>query len=123
VLRLKCVACAAVVDARLPDCPGCGASPLAGEPAVSRLRRFAPGLAVAGVAGLALVALDEPAIGDYSDVHVLAAIVALPDGSCREILAREPAGDGLVETVTCADGERYRIDLAPTARVRAARHR
>lgn len=121
--RLKCVECATVVDARLQDCPGCGASPLAGVPVVSWLRRFAPGLAVAGVAGLALVAIDEPEIGDFSDGHVLAAIVALPDGTCREIVAREPAGDGVVETVTCADGERYRIDVAPAARVRAARHR
>jgi hypothetical protein len=123
MLRLRCVACDARVDARLANCPACGVAPLAGEPEPAPWRRAAPYVALASVVGLGLVALDEPAIGDLSDGHVLAAIASVPGANCDAIAMREPVWHDVVETVTCAGGERYRIELAEDSRVRVLPHR
>lgn len=123
MLRLRCIACEASVDARLANCPACGAAPLAGEPEVPPWRRAAPYVALASVAGFGLAALDEPEIADLSDGHVLAAIATIPGSTCESIATREPVWARVVETVTCAGGERYRIELGEDSRVRVVPHR
>lgn len=125
--RLRCAACATTVNADRRDCPACGASPLAGTPAATRVERAAPAVAFGALAVVGFAVLDEPEIADLSDVRVLEAISTVPGASCRSITVREPMAEPVrnpgVQTVTCADGERYRIELAVDAALRVMPHR